>query len=292
MHVLVAGATGHLGRALIAELRRRGHRTRALVRDVARAPFADEVVVVDAARDPLDAAVAGVDAVFSALGGTSRVDRGPRRPFRELDTVPNLNLLRAAERATVERFGYVALLDVEALHGNPYFDAHEAVVAALRASSVAATIVRANGFFSAYDELLDMARKGRARIVGDPDARSNPIHDADLAAVCADAFESGAVEVAAGGPETMTRREEFELVNEAAGRGRETKRMPSLLTRAAAVLLRPVDPRRAAMLDFVHRVCSTDVIGPPHGERTLAEYLRTRAGGPEAARSSSTAVGS
>jgi uncharacterized protein YbjT (DUF2867 family) len=107
MRVLVAGATGHLGRAVVAELRGRGHRARALGRDAARAPDADEVAVADAARDPLAAAVAGVDAVLSALGGTSRVDRGPRRPFHALDTEPNLALLRAAERAGVERFAYV-----------------------------------------------------------------------------------------------------------------------------------------------------------------------------------------
>jgi uncharacterized protein YbjT (DUF2867 family) len=277
MRVLVAGATGHLGRALTAELRRRGHEVRALMRDAARAPAADEVVVADAARDPLGEAVAGVDVVFSALGGTSRVDRGPRRSFHELDTVPNLALLRAAEGAGAERFGYVALLRAGELRGNAYVDAHEAVVDALRASPLAATVVRANGFYSAYDELLDMARKGRARILGDPERRSNPVHDADLAVACADALESGAEEVEVGGPEALTRREEVELANEVAGRGRAAKRMPAVVTRGAALLLRPVDPRRAAMLDFLHRVCSIDMVGPAHGERRLADYLRERA---------------
>lgn len=285
MRVLVAGAGGHLGRALVAELRERGHRTRALVRDPARAPEADEVAVADAARDPLDEAVAGVDAVFSALGGTSRFDRGPRRPFRALDTVPNLALLRAAEQAGVERFAYVSLLNAHRLRGNAYVDAHEEVVDALVASRVAATVIRANGFFSAYDEMLDLAQKGRARVIGDPEARSNPIADDDLAAACADAFERDDGEAEVGGPETLTRREEVELVNEAAGRGRTAKRMPSLVPRAGALLLRPADPRRAAILDFLHRVCTIDMVGPPHGSRTLAEHLRTRAGGPEAARS-------
>ncbi len=285
MKVLVAGATGHLGRALVAELRERGHHVRALVRDAARAPAADDVAVADAARDPLDAAVAGADAVFSVLGGTSRFDRGPRRPFRELDTAPNLALLRAAERAGAERFGYVTLLGADRLRGNAYVDAHEDVVDALRASPLAAAIVRANGFFSAYDEMLDMARKGRARVLGDPACRSNPIDDAELAVACADALEAGAVEVEVGGPETLTRAEEVELANAAVGRPARAKRMPGVVPRAGAVLLRPVDPRRAAMLDFLRRICSIDMIGPPHGTRTLGEYLRTRAGGPEAARS-------
>jgi uncharacterized protein YbjT (DUF2867 family) len=276
MRVLVAGASGHLGRALVAELRERGNEVRALVRDASRAPQADEVVVADAAVVPLDDALAGVDTVFSVLGGSSRVDRGPRKPFARLDTVPNLNLLRAAERLHVKRFGYVAMLDGPRYRDNPYCGAHEDVVDALRASPVAATIVRANGFFSAYDELIDQARKGRARHVGDPAARSNPIHDADLAVVCADALEEGADEVEVGGPETFTRREELELINEIVGRGRTAKRVPGALSRAAPVLLRPLDPRRAAMLDFLNRICSTDVIGPPHGERRFAAYVRAR----------------
>lgn len=289
MRALVAGASGHLGRALVAELARRGHETRALVRDAARAPAeADEVVVCNIGEGPLPTTrwqgvrppfCTGVDVVFSVLGGTSRLDRGPRSSFHELDTVPNLDLLRAAEDAGVERFAYVTLLNADRLRGNAYVDAHEAVVDALRASPVAATIVRANGFFSAYDELLDMARRGRARIVGDPDATSNPIHDADLAAACADAIEAEADEVAVGGPETMTRREEIELVNDAAGRGRAARRMPGPVTRGGALLLRPIDPRRAAMLDFVHRVCSIDMVAPPHGERRLAGYLAERAAG-------------
>lgn len=277
MHVLVAGSTGHLGRPLVAELRRRGHRVRALTRDASRAPDADEVAVADARTDPLDDAVAGVDAVFSALGGSSRVDRGPRTPFRELDTVPNLHLLRAAERAGVRRFAYVALLHAGKLRGNAYVDAHEDVVDALHASSVAATIIRANGFFSVYDELLDMAQKGRARIVGDPDARSNPIHDDELAVACADALEAGVDEIDVGGPEVLTRREEVELVNDAVGRGRVAKKMPAAITRGGALLLRPVDPRKAAALDMAHRVCSVDMIAPARGERRLGDYLRERA---------------
>ena len=276
MKVLVAGATGHLGRALVAELRRRGHTVRALVRDADRAPDADEVAVADAARDPLDEAVAGVDAVFSALGGSSRVDRGPRAPFRELDTVPNLRLLEAAVAAGAGRFGYVSILHADLVRGNPYVEAHEEVVEAVRAAPLDATIVRANGFFSAYDEMLDLARRGRARVLGDPRCRSNPVHDEDLAIACADALDAGAAEVGVGGPETLTRAEEVSLANAAAGRPPKAKRMPGVVPRAGALLLRPIDPRRAAMIDFLQRVCSVDVIGPPHGTRTLGEYLQGR----------------
>ncbi|MET8980061.1 NAD(P)-dependent oxidoreductase [Streptomyces sp. NPDC004539] len=48
MRVLVAGASGVVGRPLVGALRARGHRVSALVRDASRAPEADEVVVADA----------------------------------------------------------------------------------------------------------------------------------------------------------------------------------------------------------------------------------------------------
>ena len=277
MHVLVAGATGCLGREMVAELRRRGHRVRALTRDAARAPEADEVAVADAASDPLDDAVAGVDAVFSALGGSSRFDRGPRRPFAELDTVPNLRLLEAAERAGVERFAYVAVLKGRELRHNPYNGAHEDVVDALRASTLEATIIRANGFFSAYDEMLDMALKGRLRVNGDPDRRSNPIHDAELAAACADALEQGVDEVEIGGPETLTRGEEVAAALRAAGREPKVKRVPPRVARGLAAGIKPFNPRRAAVLSFLVDICEVDMVAPAHGTRRLEDYLAARA---------------
>jgi uncharacterized protein YbjT (DUF2867 family) len=283
MIVLVAGATGHLGRELLAELRRRGHTARALVRDPARLPggSADEVVVADAEHDPLDDACAGVDVVFSGLGASSRFDRGPRRHYRDTDTKPNLRLLTAAEKAGVERFAYVTLLHADKMRGNPYVDAHEDVVDALVASPLAHTIIRANGFFSIYDEMLETIEKGRYRLIGDPDKLHNPVHDADLAVACADALEQGAEEVEVGGPETLTRRQEVELAYAALGQpDAKVKRVPIPLVRGLALAMRPVDPRRAAVADLMVRVCTIDAVGPPHGERRLGDYLAERAASP------------
>ena len=92
------------------------------------------------------------------------------------------------------------------------------------------------------------------------------------------ALEDGVPDVTVGGPETLTRRQELELALAAAGRPPRVRRVPAPLTRALVAVLRPVDPRRAAMVDFARRVWSIDMVGPPHGERTLADHLRERAG--------------
>ena len=71
--VLVAGANGALGRAVVAAAKRRGFRVRALVRR-AFSPAelgADEVALADPLRGiGLDAAFQGVERVFSALGAS------------------------------------------------------------------------------------------------------------------------------------------------------------------------------------------------------------------------------
>jgi uncharacterized protein YbjT (DUF2867 family) len=284
VRVLVAGASGSLGRQMLGALRRRGHAVRALARDPARlgaaARDADEVAVADAAEagDALVRACEGVDAVFSALGGTTRFDAGPNAPFRALDVPPNANLIGAAERAGVERFGYVSLFNADRLRGLEYVDAHEEVVERLHASGLAGTVVRANGFFSVYEELLPLARRGAAAVVGgDPEQRDNPIHQADLAEACADALEAGAPEVAVGGPEVLTRREEVALAYRAVGREAEVPVLPSEDVRRTARELAPRDPRRAAMLEFLVALGDLEMVAPAHGERRLGDYLRERA---------------
>jgi hypothetical protein len=92
--VLVVGATGSIGRLVVAEAIRQGYTTRALVRDrdkARRLPADVQVAVGDVTRpDPLIAAVDGVDAVVFTLGsdgagraGAENVDYGrPQHPDR------------------------------------------------------------------------------------------------------------------------------------------------------------------------------------------------------------------
>jgi uncharacterized protein YbjT (DUF2867 family) len=105
--VLVIGATGRNGGAIVAALEAAGAKPRAMVRDLARAqekagPGVERDWVVGDLRDPrsLDAALQGVDVVINAAAttqmqgpnGTAAVDREGMR-----------NLVAAAKRADVGR---------------------------------------------------------------------------------------------------------------------------------------------------------------------------------------------
>ncbi len=111
--VLVAGATGYLGRFVVSELKSRGHFVRALARTpekldgLDRAP--DEVHVGEITRpETLEAVCDDIDVVFSCVGITRQKDK---LTFKDVDYLGNRNLLDLACEAQVERFVYVSTMD-------------------------------------------------------------------------------------------------------------------------------------------------------------------------------------
>jgi uncharacterized protein YbjT (DUF2867 family) len=282
--IVVAGASGELGQHVVRALATRGWRVRALVRDPARlGPVRDavaEVHVGDAlAAGTLAGAFDGASAAFSCVGASVKMALGAGwRGYRAVDVPANTNLIAAARGAGVERFAYVSTSHTDAMRRLNYVRAHEDVVERLRASGMDWRVVRPTGFFSALGVFVDMARGGSVPEFGDGATRTNPIHDADLADVCAAALDSTEREHPAGGPDVFTRREIAELAFAAVGRPHRIRRLPPWLARLASVLMRPVSPRMADFMAFVAALATNDTLAPASGHRRLGDYFRERAG--------------
>jgi uncharacterized protein YbjT (DUF2867 family) len=264
---------------VLKELKRRGYRTRALVRRDAQLTAelrdsADEVFVGDVTRPAtLAGACDGADVVFSAVGASLALARGGAT-FREIDFHGNKNLLDAARAAGVGKFVYVSVFGAERLAATDYVRAHEDFVAELRRSGMPHTVVRPTGFFSAMEEILRMARRGPVMSIGDGASRTNPIHEADVADVCAAAIEDERPEIEVGGPEVFERREITALAFAALGKRPRTFRMPAALVRLLLAPLRFFDARLYALLDFFVAVAQVDAVAPPAGTRRLQDYFR------------------
>lgn len=279
--VLVAGASGQLGRHVVSELRRRGYRVRALSRRPERlAGHADEAVrgdLLDLAS--LRAACEGVDVAFSCAGAPMNLnDLRDRSGPLEVDWGGNRNLLTAARGAGVWRFVYVSVFGGQAMRHLEYTDAHERLVDELAASGIDHAIVRPTGFFSFFGEIANMARRGRGIVIGEGSARTNPIHEADLAAVCADAVAGGPREIGVGGPETFTRDEIVRIAFRAIGREPRLTHVPPGFFRAAAAIAKPLNRRLAALLAFGAEISQVECVAPAYGTLRLEDYFRTFAG--------------
>ncbi len=276
MNVLIAGATGYLGRFLCAEYARRGHHVTALVRDTTRTEgLADVLVEAEATRpETLGGIMDGVDLVVSALGITRQADG---LGYHEVDYQANLNLLHEAEAAGVGRFAYVHVLRAEAMEGVPLVAAKSAFVRALQASDMPATVIAPTGYFSDMGEILAMAESGRVWLFGDGARRLNPIHGADLAVAIADATDAGRGWAEIGGPDVMSQDEIARAAFAALGSAPRITRLPDVLRRAALAVL-PILPRRiGGAARFFLTALGLDMVAPRFGTRHLADHFATLA---------------
>jgi uncharacterized protein YbjT (DUF2867 family) len=277
--ILVLGASGSLGRAVVARLAAEGRAVRGASRDPDRVPAGAKAVRADL-LDPasLRAACEGVDAVVVAAGAPVSLRIVWRHPgFAAVDHRGTVNVVAAARASGARKVVYVSVASIPELDALPYVAAHRLAADAVRASGLSHTIVRPTGFFSAFDALLPFARIGVMPQIGDGHALSNPIHEDDLAEVVVGALDGQESEITVGGPEALSRRAIAEAAFEAVGRRPRVARVPDAVLGFNRSLIRPIDRRLAELLEFLDAVSRVDLLAPARGTRRLAPYLAAQA---------------
>lgn len=194
--VLVAGATGYLGRFVAREFKERGDWVRVLARnpDKLRTPgpfleppiadLVDEVFVGEVTKpETLRGLCEGIDVVFSSIGITRQTER---LSYMDVDYRGNRNLLDRAVEASVRKFIFNHVFHSHLLQSLEVIKAKEKFIGELRKTGMEYAIVCPTGLFNDMSEFLGMARKGTVYQIGDGQKKLNPIHGADLAKLCAD----------------------------------------------------------------------------------------------------------
>jgi uncharacterized protein YbjT (DUF2867 family) len=284
--VLVAGATGYVGKFVVQAFKERGYWVRALTRDEDRlrkpGPFtapgidADGVdeVFVGEITDPatLVGLMDGIDIVYSSVGISRQRDR---LTFEEVDYQCNHTLIEMAADSDVEKFVYVSMQGAEEppVADLAITEAHEKVVGELRSSGLDYRIVRPCGYFSDMGVLLTMAKKGRVFLVGDGSNKMSPIHGRDLARVCVEVTEGVDIEVEVGGPEVMSQREAAELAFDVLGKSPKITVIPLRLAGGLVKGVRLLSKQFGDLAEFLVVAGEVDGVGPPLGTTTLRSYF-------------------
>jgi len=173
MTVLVVGATGSIGRLVVAEALRQGHAVRALVRNLARTrglPQDAQPVVGDLTRaETLAAAVEGIDAVVFTHGSSG----GDKAGAEQVDYGAVRNVLRALAGRPV-RIALMTAIGVTNREGayNRSTQTHDwkrRGERLVRASGLPYTIVRPGWFdCNPLDQHRLVFLQGDTRRAGDP----------------------------------------------------------------------------------------------------------------------------
>lgn len=281
--VLVAGATGYIGRHIVVALHNAGFRVRALVRNESKlAPVAhacDEIVVAEA-TDPgsLTGVCDGVDVVISALGLRS-LRRSPTA--EDVDFHANMNVLECARDAGVEQFIFIGVLNGdERMAHVPILRPREEFISELKQSGLIWSVIRPNGAFNDAWEIFRTAQRGWAIVLDDGRHRINFIHPADIAEVAVRSISDTSLhgtEYGIGGPDTYSHREITELIADILGKRLQTIRVPGWAVDLLGTVLRPFNGNASGFARFLRHTLSRDTIGDSVGHHRLADFYRTLA---------------
>ena len=233
--LLLTGATGLVGSALLRRLTARGEVVRCLVRDPRRLG-AERVRVQLATGDLSDPAswrhaLRGVKTVVH-LAATERDQ--PRATIEEIDGLAALRLVRAAERAGAERFLWLTRLGATPHHRSRVNRAKALAERAVAASGLSTTTLAGSLVYAPGDRRLQrIARLALLPVVpllGAGRARMQPIWADDVAdcvLAALDGVALGRFELA--GPDVLSHREVARLVLRATHRRRRLLPVPSAL---------------------------------------------------------------
>ena len=252
--LLLTGATGLVGSALLRRLTASGEPVRCLVRDPRRLG-PDRVRVQIALGDLADPpsfrnALRGVRTVVH-LAAAIRDQRAGS--IEELNAIATWRMVQAAERAGVEHFVFFSALGASSHDRTRVLRAKALAEGAVRASDVRHTVFAPSIVYAPGDRLLTFFERISLLcpvmpLSGRGEALYQPIWADDVAdcVVAALGRSDAAERYELAGPQTLSHREIVELVLRAANRPRRIVRVPSPLVcgalRAGEALLKSRAP--------------------------------------------------
>lgn len=156
--ILITGATGFIGRALVRQLSSIGYPLRALIRPSAKTPRLPKGVPVEVAvvsladTRGLRAAMRDVETVFHLA---SAENQGARGSLLITDIQGTQNLVDAAADAGVDRIVYLSHLGAARVSGYPAFKAKGIAEEAIRAGKVPYTVIRTSLVYGPEDHFTN-----------------------------------------------------------------------------------------------------------------------------------------
>jgi NADH dehydrogenase len=254
-HVLVAGATGQLGRVITRQLLDAGVKVRALARDSGKLASLDpraEIAAVDM-RDlrQLTEACRGIDQIVATAN--NNMGKGATSPTRT-DLGAYQNLCAAARNTGVRRLVYVSFRGVAQDAPVDIFRVKWYIEDAIRRSGVPWVMLRPTSFMDVWiDQIVGKGIRdnGVATIFGDGRALANYIAVEDVAEFAVKILArpdivNEAIEI--GGPSNLSQNEVAAIVERHFNRGGKRRRVPVVVMRLLAPIVKPFNEVAARMM--------------------------------------------
>ena len=266
--ILITGATGYVGRHLVAQLARQGERPRCLVRNIKRAasvlPAGVELVQGDTTQPvSLASAVQGVDTIIHAAFITADHKQSEGNSYEKTNVEGTANLIKAAKAAGVKRIIEISGLGTKPDKPGSYMQGRYQAEQLLKESGLDWTIIQPSVLFGKdapfIKGLADLIRTSPVvPLIGGGKMMFQPIYVEDVVkviiAVLRDPERTSNKTYTIGGPEYYSFTEVIDLLLRAMHKKRIKAPAPRSLVGVGAAMMEAVLPKppltKAAMALF------------------------------------------
>jgi uncharacterized protein YbjT (DUF2867 family) len=250
MKVFVTGATGFVGKEVVAHICQQGHSVRLLVRSASPGTTTVlsegkkmEIVSGDILQPKsLEAGVAGCDAVVHLVG---IISEARSQTYERVHVGGTKNVLAASQAAGVQRFLHMSALGTRPGAISRYHQSKWAAEELVRGAGIPWTIFRPSLIFGRHDAFVNLYAKFLRRLpvvplMGSPSAQFEPVSVNDVATAFAQALltsESIGKTYDLVGPEKFTLRQIVKIISRVSSHHGILWQVPNGLARFQAGLL-------------------------------------------------------
>ena len=277
--ILLAGATGYLGRFITEKLVEKGYDVRVVVRNKDKINLkAQNLTILEAQvtqPETLKNICENIDVVISTIGITRQKDG---LTYMDVDFQANANLIDEAKRRGIKKFIYISVLNGEKLRHLKICEAKEKLGDYLKDSGMDYCIIRPNGFFSDMEDFLKMAKTGKVYLFGDGKLKLNPIHGKDLANEVVKAIGQDKKEINIGGPDLLSHNEIAELALKAYKKPIKVIHLPDWIRKLTLWSVRTFTSLKTyGPIEFFMTTMVMDMEAPQFGNHQLEVFFNDKA---------------
>jgi uncharacterized protein YbjT (DUF2867 family) len=282
--VILFGSTGNLGKEIAKELVKQGYDLTIVVRNEEKAKslayITSKYIIADVCnKATLEHIFDNQEIVISALGKSVSPNDKSKPTFREVDYFANLNILNEATKAGIKKFIYISAFHSEKYLYLEYFKVHHDFSEQIKKSGIDYSIIKPPAIFSAFIDMIEMAKKGQLINIGKGDKKTNPIYEGDLAKITVEAINKQNSIIEAGGKTIYTRKQLNEIVQNEVDSQKSIKTIPLGLFKVTLPIIKIFSENTFDKFAFFIEVIQHDTIAPQVGTMTFEDYVKKRVNG-------------
>ncbi len=282
--VMLFGSTGNLGKEIAKELVRQGYDLTIVVRNEKKAKSLADItsnyIIADVCNKRTLAHIFDKQEIaISALGKSVSPNDKSKPTFRDVDYSANADILNEATKSGIKKFIYVSAFHSEKYLHLEYFKAHHDFSELLKKSGIDYSIIKPPAIFSAFIDIIHMAKKGQLVTMGKGDKKTNPIYEGDLAKITVDAINKPNSVVEVGGKTIYTRKQLNEIVQNEVDGQKKIRTVPIGLFKVLLPVIKLFSKNTFDKFAFFIEVTQHDTIAPQVGAMTFEDYVKQKVNG-------------